>query len=130
MTEREKREREEFYQTVILSLDEIPSLHLTLSWMRQRDILQELLPMRADAGSIAELLVRALLLGTLDRPIYEDSEENEQVLEYAANPKETQRLYQAVNTSQTDKEWTEAMQDLGWHCLEILDAIWTENLLP
>lgn len=129
MTEREKREREEFYQTVILSLDEIPTQRLTLSWMRQRDILQDLLPMRADAGSVAELLVRALLLGILERPIYEDDEENEEILEFAADPAETKRLYQAVKTSQTDNEWTEAMKELGWHCLETLDAIWTQGML-
>lgn len=128
MTEREKREREEFYQTVILSLGEIPSQYLTMSRMRDRDILQEILPMYADAGSIVEKLVRALLLAKPEQ-IYEDSEENEELLEFATNPEETQRLYQAVKNAQTDEQWSNGMQELGWHCLETLDAIWTENLL-
>ena len=105
MTGREKMEREEFYKTVILSLEELPSHELTINGARTKEILLELLPMYAEAGSREEKAVRNLLLS-------------------GTPAKETEKLYEAVS-----ENWDKGIQVLGWHCLEWLSPIWTEELL-
>ena len=123
MTEREKREREAFYQTVILSLDEIRHSKMTLSETEALNALQELLPIRVDAGSRVEKLVRGMLLNETDEPM--DEETADRVFVGYADAAETKRLYEAVQ-----KNWEKTLPSLGWHCLDALSPIWTENLLP
>lgn len=123
MTEREKREREEFYQTVILSLDEIRTRKMSLSETETLNALQELLPMRADAGSRVEKLVRGMLLNETDEPV--DEETADLMFAGYVDAAETRKLYEAVQ-----KNWEKTLPELGWHCLDALSPIWTENLLP
>jgi len=122
MTEREKREREEFYQTVILSLDEIRTRKMSLSEAETLNVLQELLPMTADAGSRVEKLVRGILLNETDEPM--DEETLELMFVGYVDAAETRKLYEAVQ-----KNWEKALPELGWYCLDALSPIWTENLL-
>lgn len=127
MTEQEKREREEFYKTVMLSLGVMAQ-----SWDNTVDLtslfaLQEILPDYADAGSKEEKLVRGILLGETDEPV--DEETADLMFLGAADAEETKKLYEAVKNAQTEEEWDSRIWELGWHCLEWLDVIWREDLL-
>lgn len=132
MTGQEKRERETFYTTVILALKETPEV--TGSLFNSRDQLLEILPLYADAGSLIEMMVRAMLLGAdPEGPLYENTEENREFLELWKADKETARetetLYNALKNAETSSEIDEAMREFGWHCLQILEAIPDEGLL-
>lgn len=109
---------EKLYETAMLSLFELPEQYMSLQDLRMRDILLELLPMYYE-GENPEKVAVSLLTG----------QGPEEVTEYAADPEETARLLKAVEDSQTDEEWSRAMQDLGWYCLEALEPVWTEELL-
>lgn len=132
MTGQEKRERETFYTTVILALEETPEV--TGSLFNSRDQLLEILPLNADAGSLIEMMVRAMLLGAdPEAPLYENVEENREFLELwkagEETTHETETLYSALENAETSSERDEAMQEFGWHCLQILEAIPDEGLL-
>ena len=132
MTGQEKRERETFYTTVILAMEETPEV--TGNLFNSRDQLLEILPLYADAGSLIEMMVRAMLLGAdPEAPLYENTEENREFLELWKADEETTRktetLYSALENAGTSDERDEAMQKFGWHCLQILEAIPDEGLL-
>lgn len=110
----------ELYEAAMLSLSELPSQHLSLTEAQLLDVLQELLPQQYPEGSKEASVVLALLTG----------EGSPQAAEYALNPKETSRLFKAMQDAQTEGEWTQRAEALGWHCLEALDPIRTEELLP
>lgn len=108
------------YETAILSLGELPQQELSLKQAQLLDILRDLLPDSWQQGSRAALVVSALLTG----------QGEESAAEYALDPEESESLFRAVQGAQTEAEWSRAMQDLGWHCLEALEPVWTEDLLP
>ena len=110
-------DEKKLYELALLSLDELPTQELSPEETRRLDILRELLPMDYREGSRETSVVCSLLTGTGE------------AAEYALDPEETNLLMQAVESSQTESDWTERMQDLGWHCLEALTPIWTEDLL-
>ena len=99
MTEQEKWEREKFYQTVILSLETVPNPGY---WGNSLDILKEVLPLYAEAGSSIEQMVRILLLGEMDSPM------NEKVMEFFPTEndiQETKNLYKTLEKVNSDTEW-------------------------
>ena len=110
----------ELYEAAMLSLNELPAQYLSLHEAKILDILQEVLPMDYRPGSEAAEVVLALLTG----------EGPESVAQYALDPKETRRLYGAMQDAKTEGDWTKRSEALGWHCLEALEPIWTEELLP
>ena len=117
MTGREKREREAFYKTIMLSLSEVDG----------ESVLLDVLPMAAEAGSQPETLVRGMLMGETDKMVSEE-EADRMYLGYA-DKKEAESLYKATEDAQTDAEWTQAMQALGWFCQDALSPILSESLL-
>ena len=122
MTEQEKWEREKFYQTVILSLETVPNPGY---WGNSLDILKEVLPLYAEAESSIEQMVRILLLGEMDSPM------NEKVMEFFPTEndiQETKNLYKTLEKVNSDTEWDEIMEDLGWHCYQMLEVIADEEL--
>lgn len=107
------------YETAMLSLGELPEQELSLHEARLLEILRDLLPDSWQQGSREAQVVSALLTG----------QGPEEATEYALDPGETESLFLAVENAQTEGEWSRAMQDLGWHCLEALEPVWTEDLL-
>lgn len=108
------------YETALLSLNELSAQDLSLHEAQLLDILQELLPDSWQQGSREAQVVCALLTG----------QGEESVTAYALDPEETESLFRAVENARTEGDWSRAMQDLGWHCLEALEPVWTEDLLP
>ena len=108
------------YETAILSLGELPAQDLSLHQSQLLDVLQELLPASWEQGSREAQVVSALLTG--------QGEVN--AAAFALDPQETARLLRFVENARTEGDWSRAMQDLGWHCLEALEPVWTEELLP
>ena len=125
MTQQEKREREEFYETVMAAVGIMASDWGGDSCLNPFAV-QEVLPMYADAGSWEERLVRGILLGETDEPL--DEETAERLYVGAADAEETKKLYKAIQNMKDDEDWEEKMWDFGWHCLEWLDVIWMEHL--
>ena len=107
------------YETALLSMNELPAQELSLHQARLLEILQELLPDSWQPGSRETQVVCALLTG----------QGEESAAAYALDPEETESLFLAVENAQTEGEWSRAMEDLGWHCLEVLEPVWTEGLL-
>ena len=108
------------YETAMLSLNELPAQDLALHQSQLLDVLQELLPETWEQGSREAQVVCALLTG----------QGPEEATEFALDPEETESLFLAVENAQTEGDWYRAMQGLGWHCLESLEPVWTEELLP
>lgn len=108
------------YETAMLSLGELPEQEMSLHEARLLEILRDLLPDSWQQGSREAQVVCALLTG----------QGEESVAAYALDPEEIRSLFQAVENARTEGEWSRAMQDLGWHCLEALEPVWTEELLP
>lgn len=110
----------ELYEAAMLSLNELPSQYLSLSQSNLLELLQNRLPAQYQEGSPEGKVVLALLTG----------EGLESAAQYALDPKETRRLYGAMQDAKTEGDWTKRAEALGWHCLEALEPIWTEELLP
>ena len=106
---------------MLLSLSELMG-SLSVHEMETWNILMDLLPMHAEAGSRVESLVRGMLLNETDEPM--DAETADRRFVGYADEKETKRLYEAVN-----RDWEKALPALGWHCLDALSPIATEKLL-
>ena len=110
----------ELYEAAMLSLNELPAQYLTVAQSNLLDLLQDRLPAQYQEEIREAKVVLGLLTG----------QGPESVAQYALDPKETSKLFRAAQNARTEGDWTKRMEALGWHCLEALEPIWTEELLP